>query len=257
MPRLFRPKRATKPRLPAGERIYAIGDVHGRLDLLYALLTRISADVAARPAMRTRYVILGDIIDRGPKSRDLMELLAGLDMPNFLVLKGNHEAALLDVRHGDHDAARLWVTFGGLATLASFGVDIAALDPDDSDAIIATVRRVIPDSLAQWLEALPVSLTVGDYFFVHAGVRPGVPIARQSEDDLLWIRDPFLSSTADHGLMIVHGHSIHQAGIDFAANRIGVDTGAYRTGRLSAVGLEGDQVWSLHTGDDAGGERHG
>lgn len=246
--RLFRSKPVPKFRLPPGERIYAIGDIHGRLDLFYELLVKINADLATRPAMRTRCIVLGDVIDRGPRSRDLLELLSGIDDPNLLVLKGNHEAALIDVRHGDHDAALMWAAFGGLATLASFGVDVDSIDPDDSAAIIAIVRRVITDDVAMWLERLPVSFTAGNYFFVHAGIRPGVPIARQSEDDLLWIRGEFLTSRVGHGLMIVHGHSINQAGIDFAPNRIGIDTGAFRTGRLSAIGLEAEDVWTLDTG---------
>jgi serine/threonine protein phosphatase 1 len=177
--------------------------------------------------------------------------LSGFAIPELLVLKGNHEAALIETRRGNHGAAELWAAFGGLATLASFGVDVATIDTEDSAAIIDIVQRVISDDLADWLEKLPTSHAAGDYFFVHAGIRPGVPIARQSEDDLLWIREDFLTNQADHGMMIVHGHSINQAGIEFASNRIGVDTGAYRTGMLSAIGIEADQVWSLHTGKAA------
>jgi serine/threonine protein phosphatase 1 len=235
--------------VPPGERIYAIGDIHGRLDLLYELLTKIRADLAMRTAMQTRYVILGDIIDRGPQSRDVLEVLAGLRLPNLVVLKGNHEAALIDARRGNHDAAKFWATFGGLATLASFGVDVALLDHADSHAIIDLVQAAISDELADWLDELPISFTSGDYFFVHAGIRPGVPIAKQSESDLLWIRDAFLNSRTDHGRMIVHGHSVNPGGIEFTPNRIGIDTGAYRTGRLSAIGLEGDEAWSLQTGE--------
>jgi serine/threonine protein phosphatase 1 len=249
-PHLFQRKPAAKHYLPPGERIYAIGDIHGRLDLFYELMSKIGADLVIRPQMHTRIIVLGDVIDRGPHSRALLEILAGLDDPDFLVLKGNHEAALLDVRHGDRDAAAMWAEFGGLATLASFGVDIAAIDPDDSDTVIAAVRRVISDDLACWLEALPLSFSAGSYFFVHAGVRPGVPLSRQSEDDLLWIREDFLSSRHDHGVMIVHGHSINPTGVDFAGNRIGIDTGAFQTGRLTALGLEGDAVWSIVTGED-------
>lgn len=243
--RLLRSKPEVKPRLPPGERIYAIGDIHGRLDLFYALLVKINADLATRPAMRTRIILLGDIIDRGPQSRDLLELLSTMDDPDLLVLKGNHEAALIDTRRGDHGAAEMWAAFGGLATLASFGVDVASIHPEDTDDIIGLVRQVISDELASWLERLPLSVTAGSYFFVHAGIRPGIPIARQSADDLLWIREEFLLSPVMHGPMIVHGHSINQAGIDFAPNRIGIDTGAYRTGLLSALGLEADLVWTL------------
>ena len=237
--------------MPPGERIYAIGDIHGRLDLFLALMTKIHEDLSQRPVMRCRCIILGDFIDRGPQSRQLMEVLSESASTNLVVLKGNHEAALVDVRLGDHDAAELWVAYGGLATLASFGVDVDTIDPTDTGAIIAIVRQVISAEMAAWLARLPLSLAIGGYFFVHAGIRPGVPIARQSERDLLWIRDEFLTSTIDHGLRIVHGHSINRAGIDFTANRIGLDTGAYETGRLSAVALEGSEVRSIDTGDEA------
>lgn len=252
--KLLRRKAVQPGTLPPGERIYAIGDIHGRLDLFRDLMAIILADLEQRPAMRTRYVVLGDLIDRGPQSRELLELLMTLKDRDLVVLKGNHEAALLDVRAGDHDAAEMWASFGGMATLASFGADIDAIDPTDSAEIISLVRSLISDDQAAWLAGLPISFKLGGYFFVHAGIRPGISIARQSERDLLWIRDDFINSTADHGAVIVHGHSINRGGIDFAPNRIGLDTGAYCTGRLSALGMEGDSVWALSTGDTTGME---
>lgn len=255
--KLFRRKTVPPGTLPPGERIYAIGDIHGRLDLFRELMALIVADLERRPAMRTRCVILGDVIDRGPQSRELLELLIGLKDRDLVVLKGNHEAALMDVRAGDHDAAEMWAAFGGVATLASFGADVDAIDPTDSAEIISLVRKLISDDVAAWLAGLPVFLKLGGYFFVHAGIRPGVPIARQSERDLLWIREDFIASTVDHGVMIVHGHSMNPGGIEFAPNRIGLDTGAYCTGRLSALGLEGDAMWSISTGDDTAAEAAG
>ncbi len=243
----FLHRNVAQPGLP-GERIYAIGDIHGRLDLFEELLARIERDSAARPPLPTRCIVLGDFIDRGPQSRALIERLAGLDPARFVVLRGNHEAALLDTLHGDHDAAELWARFGGVATLTSFGVPADSIDAEDSGALIALARRVIPAPLVDWLAQRPLSVSAGGYFFVHAGVRPGVALARQAEADLLWIRDDFTRSQAAHGAIIVHGHSIREAGVEIMPNRIGVDTGAYRTGRLSAVGLEGDAVWTLATG---------
>ncbi len=242
-------RKAVTQGLP-GERIYAIGDIHGRLDLLEDLLARIHRDTAARPPLPTRCIVLGDFIDRGPQSCEVMARLVGLDGPGCLVLKGNHEAALLDTLRGDHDAAELWARFGGVATLASFGVPAADIDPDDSSQLIALARRAIPAPLAEWLARRPLSLRAGGYFFAHAGVRPGTALTRQVEADLLWIREDFTDSDAAHGAVVVHGHSIREAGVEIRANRIGLDTGAYRTGRLSAVGLEGDEVWTLATGAD-------
>lgn len=232
-------------RSPMRERIYAIGDIHGRLDLLRALLIAIEVDASGRAPMPTRVVILGDFIDRGPDSMKLITIFAGMKSSRVVVLKGNHEAALVDALRGDHDAMDLWMAYGGDATLRSFGVAETEIDPDDSRALIELARKIIPRNLVEWLERLPVFYRRGPYYFVHAGVRPGVPLERQSVDDQLWIRDGFTQSTNDYGAVIVHGHSINEDGVIFCANRIGVDTGAYRTGMLSAVGLEADNQWAV------------
>ena len=227
------------------ERIYAIGDIHGRLDLLRALLIAIEVDASGRAPMSTRVVILGDFIDRGPDSMKLMSIFAGMKSSRVVVLKGNHEAALVDALRGDHDAMDLWMAYGGDATLRSFGVTETEIDPDDSRALIELARKIIPRNLIEWLEKLPVFYRRGPYYFVHAGVRPGVPLERQSVDDQLWIRDEFTQSTDDYGAVVVHGHSVNEDGVIFCANRIGVDTGAYRTEVLSAVGLEADNQWAV------------
>lgn len=227
------------------ERIYAIGDIHGRLDLLRALLIAIEVDASGRAPMSTRVVILGDFIDRGPDSMKLMSIFAGMKSSRVVVLKGNHEAALVDALRGDHDAMDLWMAYGGDATLRSFGVTETEIDPDDSRALIELARKIIPRNLVEWLEKLPVFYRRGPYYFVHAGVRPGVPLERQSVDDQLWIRDEFTQSTDDYGAVVVHGHSVNEDGVIFCANRIGVDTGAYRTEVLSAVGLEADNQWAV------------
>lgn len=238
--------RLAKSGLPKGERVYAIGDIHGRLDLFQSLLGKIEADTAAREPVKTQLVILGDFIDRGPDSCKLIEAFASFGRSDaVIVLKGNHEAALIDAILGDHAAMDLWIEHGGIATLESFGADVDGIEHDDTGAWIAIARRVIPKTVTTWLTRLPTFHQEGGYYFVHAGIRPGIALNKQIDEDRLWIRDEFISSGVDHGAVIVHGHTIQESGIYFGANRIGVDTGAYRTHRLSAVGLEGSSQWSL------------
>lgn len=246
---LFFRKRAA-PSLPPGLRAYAIGDVHGRLDLLSELLAAIRADDAAREPAETLVVQLGDLIDRGADSAGVVALaMAPLDWGRLVVLKGNHEAALTGALDGDRRTLSIWLRNGGRAALASWGVDPAILDAPDAttESIAALVADAIPSEQRAWLARRPLNLRLGDYYFVHAGVRPGVPLDRQSEEDALWIRDEFLSSRRDHGAIVVHGHSIAEE-VEELPNRIGIDTGAYASGRLTALGLERDRRWYLQTG---------
>jgi serine/threonine protein phosphatase 1 len=236
-------------RMSAGERIYAIGDIHGRLDLLYKLLGKIERDSSARGPARTRIVVLGDFIDRGPDSARIADILASQKpRAGFIVLKGNHEAALVEGLRGDRAALDLWIDHGGDATLRSFGASEKEIYPNDTRSLLGTARGVIPRHLVNWLARLPLVHRSGQYLFAHAGIRPGVPIRRQTAEDVLGIRDDFINSDADHGAIIVHGHTVFDHGVSFQFNRIGVDTGAYRTGRLSAVGLEHDSQWAIDTG---------
>lgn len=242
---LFR-RRETHTGLPPGQRIYAVGDIHGRLDLFADLLLRIEDDLVGREDTATTLVVLGDFIDRGPEAARLIEVfMSERSCDRLVVLLGNHESALLDALRGDFDALDMWVAHGGTATLESFGVRRETVEQADSRSLLALVRSAIPAHVIDWLTGLPLSHRVGGYFFVHAGVRPGVPLARQSPDDLLWIRNDFTDSDADHGAVVVHGHTVEEPGIRIEANRIGVDTGAYRTGILSAVALEGDRSWQI------------
>lgn len=224
--------------MPAGERIYAIGDVHGCFDLLFKLTRAILADVKQRPVAQSRIVVLGDFIDRGPDSAKVVEVLTTLRKDErVVVLKGNHEAALVEGIRGNRSALEAWIDFGGDATLRSFGARDDDIWPADTRRLVDGVRRIIPDSLIDWLDGLPLSYSAGPYLFVHAGVRPGVALHSQDPDDLVWIRSEFTNSTADHGAIIVHGHTISEH-VSVLPNRIGVDTGAYRTGRLSAIALD-------------------
>jgi serine/threonine protein phosphatase 1 len=229
---------ATSP-LPPDIRIYAIGDVHGRADLLDAIHRAIAADLAARPVARAQVVHLGDYIDRGPDSAGVLARLAGgagplPDSVQRVNLMGNHEAMLLGaLRGGDPASTSLWLRNGGIATLESWGVRNLT-DP-------AVWRASIPPDQMHLLEGLALTHAEGGYLFVHAGVRPGVPLPHQVAEDLLWIREPFLSWPHPHGAIIVHGHTPVAEPV-IRTNRIGIDTAAAMGGVLTCAVLEGDGV---------------
>lgn len=244
-PRLFQPRH---PPLRGDERIYAIGDIHGRLDLLQKLVGLIEEDLGPGPRPSARLIFLGDVIDRGPASAEIVALLMQLEgNPRVTVLRGNHEAAFAHAYRGDHDALEGWFAHGGDATLASYGADLSSVDAGDLRSLYRLMQATIPERVVRWCERLPLSERVDGFLFVHAGLKPGVALDAQAEDDLLWIREEFTRSTADHGMVIVHGHSASTGEIEFAGNRIGVDTAAYRTGRLSAAVIDGDGVRGLST----------
>jgi serine/threonine protein phosphatase 1 len=232
--------------LPSGLRVYAIGDIHGRADLLDDLLGQIEQDLVEHPCLDARYVFLGDYIDRGPQSRGVLERLQAFSLSHTAVfLKGNHEEMLLAFLR-DPPRGLPWIHAGGWRTLASYGIDRTPEQRADLIAIAAELRSALPAKHLAFLKSLALSHGIGGYHFVHAGVRPGTPLALQSSNELLWIRDEFLESTADFGKIIVHGHS-PVARVDIRANRINTDTGAWRTGRLSCAVLEHDQRRILAT----------
>jgi serine/threonine protein phosphatase 1 len=240
-------------RAPEGVRLYAIGDVHGRLDLFEVLLERLAADHAARPGPSAHLVLLGDYIDRGPRSAQLLDRLANGPPPwaTWTLLRGNHEQVLLDLYDGsDGFLKRLagWLDFGGRETLRSYGLPSSLAFGDDLAAIGAEIRRLVPERHITLIRSMPLAHRAANYLFVHAGLRPGLAVEYQQERDLLWIRDEFLESDADHGALVVHGHSI-TAQVDVRSNRIGIDTGAYATGRLTALALEGEGRRFLSTLD--------
>lgn len=237
------------PNTESGERIYAVGDVHGCYDLLRDLLDRIGEHHSALPpASALHIVFLGDIVDRGPDSRKVMELLYDLQQRSarIVVLLGNHEEAMLQALGGDLDMLSSWMKVGGAATVRSFGLEPFHRGDDAAD-YLRRLRATIPSEWIAWLRALPLTARSGDYFFCHAGIRPGVALRRQSRDDLLWIRDEFLDDERSHGAMIVHGHSIDPL-VEFRPNRIGIDTGAYRTGELTALYLQDERYEVLSVG---------
>ena len=230
------------PALPEGRRVYAIGDVHGRLDLLQPAIEAVRADLAAAPVERAFLVFLGDLIDRGPASNGVLELLRTADWAGItpVFLLGNHEEAMLAAYDGDLGALRNWVGFGGAETAESYGVPPVLLLREDWRGYWQAVRAAVPPEHIAFLRGFYDQFALGDYLFVHAGVRPGVAIDRQDPRDLRWIRDEFLLCPDHHGKVIVHGHTVADAP-ELLANRIGIDTGAYRTGRLTTLRLEGEE----------------
>jgi serine/threonine protein phosphatase 1 len=240
----------TKAFMPkAGERIYAVGDVHGRADLFAQMLSLIRQDNDARAATTTKIIVLGDIIDRGPDSAELVHQLMRYSKASrrFIVLMGNHEQIMLAALDGDIKALQAWLKFGGAATLLSWGLPEDLVHGAPPAEILAEATRCISEDVLSWLNDLPLTHVSGDVVFVHAGIRPGVKLGRQDPRDLLWIRDAFLESEEVHSHLVVHGHSINANGPERRENRIGVDTGAYSSGRLTALGIEGGDQWFLST----------
>lgn len=237
--------RHTTPRVPDGYRVYAVGDVHGRLDLLGRVITAIQNDAEAATEHRL-LIFLGDYVDRGPDSKGVVDCL--LSPPEGFVtryLRGNHDQAVLDFL-ADPMFYRIWRSYGAAETLVSYGVRPPLYDDDQAlvDARDA-LDRALPRRHRAFFENLAPQTQAGDYYFVHAGVRPGVPLHRQSLEDQMWIRDDFLLSNQDFGKVVVHGHTPTDAPVR-RRNRIGIDTGAYATGRLTALVLEGADVRFLH-----------
>jgi serine/threonine protein phosphatase 1 len=230
------------PRVPDGEIVWAIGDIHGRLDLLKPLVEVIHADAAEAHGLRTRVIFLGDYIDRGPDSRGVIQHLVALPKGKGIewrFLKGNHEEAMLDFLEDPTQGAK-WCEYGGDATLASYGLRVPNLKhkPEAWAHLSADLDHRVTASERRFLEELELSLAVGDYFFAHAGARPGEQLDNQDASDLLWIRRSFLESPEHFDKVVVHGHTPTED-VHFDQRRIGVDTKAYESGRLSAVRFEG------------------
>ena len=235
----------------ANRRLYAVGDVHGRADLLARLVDRIRADaVSWGGASKPVLIFLGDYIDRGLQSRAVVDAMLDLqEQADFDVhcLKGNHEAALLEFLETPETSAP-WLSFGGAETLFSYGVRAPSVSAsaDDLRAAARAFQAVLPAAHLDFFQKLTLTLQIGGYLFVHAGLRPGKALEAQHEDDLLGIRDAFIDSKKKWPFTIVHGHTPGPA-VHMDDRRIGVDTGAYATGRLSVVRLEGDSVRVLST----------
>lgn len=243
---LFARREKEPAAIPHGHRVYAIGDVHGRLDLLQKLWAMIEAD-AANTHLRKTVVFVGDYVDRGRDSKGVLDFLLKVREDGDVVcLRGNHDQAVLDFI-ADAKFYRSWKPFGAPETLLSYGVMPPRFD-DEAEFEKARSEFVAncPQAHFEFLESLPYSYELGGYFFVHAGVRPGVPLKEQDPQDMLWIREDFLFSRADLEKVVVYGHTpVEQAGR--RGHRLSLDTGAYATGRLSAAVLEGQGCRFLAT----------
>lgn len=255
--RTFDKTESSRATLPDGVRVYAIGDIHGRLDLLERLLCDIARDRKDTPAKRNVLIFLGDYVDRGPSSKGVIDCLTSKLPSGFetVFLKGNHEDLMLRfIKAPSADKKDIegpnWMMNGGEETLESYGVDIPSAERGraiDIDSAVQGLRAKIPKEHLSFLKNLSLSHVEGDFAFVHAGFKPGVTLARQTESDMIWIRDEFLIDTRlfdNH--VAVHGHSI-RAQPEVKPNRIGIDTGAWYSGKLTALALEKDEYWFLHT----------
>lgn len=238
----------TSVELPKGHRVYAIGDIHGRLDLLLELIDTINQDMSAEPKTQNTIVFLGDYVDRGPDSAGVVDYLSKLSIPEVecVFLMGNHEKYVMDLTTLSVPY-ETWLQNGGSATLRSYSIDV---DPENGLqnplAIQEALKTAIPRHHWDFFESLKTSWQKGSVFFVHAGIDPARPLDQQRGQDLIWIREKFLHSERDHGALIVHGHTPHYEP-EVRRNRINVDTGAWQSDYLTALALECGQCRFLST----------
>ncbi len=239
------------PYVPPGRRVYCIGDIHGRLDLLEELHGIILKDCAGFDGTKA-VVYLGDYIDRGAQSKQVLDLLIEQPIADFELvhLLGNHEHAMLDFLRNPAGIGTAWLGFGGQVTCLSYGIDPGRIMMNtDLEQLCEELSEKLPQSHLDFLNSMPLTHVEGSYYFVHAGIRPGESIEDQETGDLLWIREEFTHSRRRHEYIIVHGHTISME-VESLPNRIGIDTGAYQTGMLTALVLEGSEQRLLQTGRD-------
>ena len=237
----FRPPAPPKlPAVPAGTRYYAIGDIHGRLDLFEALIAEIEREIAAEPALEHRIVLLGDLVDRGPDSAGVIERTRlWQQQRNVRVLAGNHEEMFLTAFEKP-EALRHFVKHGGRETIMSYGLSKKSFATLELEDLFEQLPKLVPQWVRDYVAGFEAMIIAGDYAFVHAGIDPQRPLAEQKRSDLMWIRDRFLNHDGPLEKVVVHGHTIFERVMD-CGNRIGIDTGAFRSGVLTALVLEGDQ----------------
>ena len=239
--------RSRTAKVPVGLRVYAIGDVHGCLAEFDRLLEEIDREISTLE-LDTHLVLVGDLIDRGPDSAGVLRRVLEGPLPctRQSLLMGNHEEAMLEAWQGNVQSIPGWLRYGGLQTLESYGLGASEIFQLGVD-LPARMREVVPESHIRLIAGFKDKVRIGDYLFVHAGIRPGIPLDKQDKADLRWIRQEFLEDEeTDHGVIVVHGHTISE-GPDIRSNRIGIDTGCYETGRLTALVLEGGDRRFLQT----------
>lgn len=245
-------KKQRTPKLPPGQRVYAVGDIHGRLDLFESLINAIEHDDAGRTHANSEVILLGDLIDRGPDSAGVIDRARAWSRERRVeFIKGNHEEMMV-VAASKLDAFCSFLKFGGRETLVSYGIDPEFVKQADAEQLQQAMLEAIPQDHFDFVDSFEKMVRVGDYVFVHAGIRPDTPLDHQSGRDCRWIREPFLTHPGDFGAMVVHGHTITEEP-EVRLNRIGIDTGAYVHGTLTAIGLEGEQRWFIQARDEGQG----
>jgi len=231
-------------RVPDGRRVYAVGDIHGCADLFGDIISAIEADDDARGAAETTVILLGDLVDRGPDSRGVIDAARDWSRRRAVrILLGNHEEMFLKSLE-DEGALRQFIRFGGRETILSYGVTPDEYREMTFEELRASMAAFIPPEDLDFIRGFEDMIVIGDYVFVHAGIRPGVELGSQAPADLRWIREPFLSRVSHDRACVVHGHTITDAP-EVLPGRVGIDTGAYASGRLTAIGLEGGERWLL------------
>ncbi len=251
--RLFKKAEVQRPldtaRVPNGTRIYAIGDIHGRNDLLHNLLRQIDADDATRGPADTTIIFLGDLMDRGDDSAGVIETAMALQASGKKVrfLMGNHEEVFVRAcRKNDPKITRFFLRIGGEATVLSYPITRMDYMTLDMEQLSERLSSLVPEAHLEFVESFEDQIIIGDYAFVHAGIKPGVPLSEQKVSDLRWIREEFVDQRGDLEKVIVYGHTIYPD-IEERGSRIGIDTGAYASGKLTALALEGGERWYLQT----------
>lgn len=235
--------------VPDGIRVYAIGDIHGHADVLAQMHRQIEADIAEQPEVENKIVYIGDYIDRGPNSKGVIDLLVERELTapeiEHVFIMGNHENAMIEFMKDPEGPRKDWLAWGGIEALESYGIEVDRSKPLTTmvKSFGEQLNAAVPTTHSEFLKNLKLIHQIGDYLFVHAGIRPGVNLDKQKREDLIMIREPFLSSQDDHGFVVIHGHTINRHGkAEIKPNRINLDSGLYAGGPLSCAVLEGNTV---------------
>jgi len=249
---LFRPRQDFRTAsIPDGERVYAIGDIHGRLDLLTRIAHAIEKDDASRGPAETTIILLGDLVDRGPDSAKVIAMAREWARSGKVrILSGNHEEMFL-LSFYKIKAFKNFLRIGGRETILSYDVDRDEFRAADLEEAQQMMIEAVPVEDREFIHGFESSISIGDYLFVHAGINPELPLDEQTNEEIRWIREPFLSHKGDYGCVVVHGHTVTDEAV-FRNNRIGIDTGAFMSGRLTALGLEGTERWVIQAQEGDG-----